>query len=109
MDQRWSSKSKETGSTLSINKTFICLKADNTNINYVTREASQQTSFCQQDSSFIILGLHCNGPTSESLSSEWTLSHKSFIEIEFSHNDEAQNTWFECQIFAMNPTLVRTP
>ena len=46
MDQRWSFKSRETGPTLSIYKTFICqmkiVKADNTISNSLTGVAIQQ-------------------------------------------------------------------
>ena len=37
------------------------------------RRKKNSNSFCQQYTSFIILGLHCNGPRSKSLFCKWTL------------------------------------
>ena len=65
-------------------------RADNTNLNYVTGDATQQ-----ETPVFVNNTLH-------SLFADCTVmaqvyAHKHFNETELSHNGEAKNTWLECR------------
>ena len=75
------------------------VKADKTNSNYVTGDATQQDSPVFVNNTLHSLFADCTVTAQGvKVSSENGLyAHKAFIKFEFSHNMEAKNTWLECQ------------
>ena len=75
------------------------VKADNTNLNYVTGDATQQDTPVFVNNTLHSLFSDCT-VTAQGIkvsSANGLYAHKAFIETEFSHNKEAKTTWLECQ------------
>ena len=75
------------------------VKTDNTNLNYVTGDATQQDTPVFVNNTLHSLFSDCT-VTAQGVkvsSANGLYAHKAFIETEFSHNKEAKNTWLECQ------------
>ena len=75
------------------------VKTDNTNLNYVTGDATQQDTPVFVNNTLHSLFSDCT-VTAQGVkvsSANGLYAHKAFIETEFSHNLEAKNTWLECQ------------
>ena len=75
------------------------VKADNTSLNYVTGDATQQdTPVLVNNTLHSILSVCTVTAQGVKVSSaNGFYAHKAFIETKFSHNLEAKNTWQECQ------------
>ena len=75
------------------------VKTDNTNLNYVTGDATQQDTPVFVNNTLHSLFSDCT-VTAQGVkvsSANGLYAHNAFIETEFSHNLEAKNTWLECQ------------
>ena len=72
------------------------VKTDNTNLNYVTGDATQQDTPVFVNNTLHSLFSDCT-VTAQVSSANGLYAHKAFIEFEFSYNLEAKNTWLECQ------------
>ena len=76
------------------------VNADNTNLNYVTGEATQQEDtpvFGNNTLHSLFSNCTVTVQGVKISSTNGLYVHKSFTETEFSHNKEAKNTWLECQ------------
>ena len=75
------------------------VKADNTNLNYVTGDATQQETpvFVNNTLHSIFSDCTVTAQGVKVSSANGLYAHKAFIETEFSHKLEAKITWLECQ------------